>query len=201
MVMSAHSAPCLSAAQKEGLEALAQLFFQQSEGHWHSKRRYYTLESGDSQEVESDITVRLLSSTSPELIALTERHQFQGSFVCGAEVTWESQYISPSRQSSTGSSTGASTGATVFGIAGNLLYRDRGFATPEPVTATFRFLGEATEDKLRQRTMVLRSEYQGSVFEEELKLIGNHYRTRQTVISRAGAEIMIGQYLEKRCYR
>jgi glycosyltransferase involved in cell wall biosynthesis len=35
-------------------------------------------------------------------------------------------------------------------------------------------------------------------FEEEIKLIGQQYRTRQTIISRAGQELMIGQYLEKR---
>jgi hypothetical protein len=44
----------------------------------------------------------------------------------------------------------------------------------------------------------LRTEYQGSTFEEELKLIGKNYRTRQTIISRAGEQQMIGQYLEKR---
>jgi len=36
------------------------------------------------------------------------------------------------------------------------------------------------------------------VFEEELKLIGREYRTRQTIISCAGEQQMIGQYLEKR---
>jgi hypothetical protein len=39
------------------------------------------------------------------------------------------------------------------------------------------------------------------VFEEELKLIGENYRTRQTIISRAGEQQMIGQYLEKRLYQ
>ncbi|HAC65459.1 MAG TPA: phycobiliprotein lyase, partial [Cyanothece sp. UBA12306] len=48
------------------------------------------------------------------------------------------------------------------------------------------------------QTLGLRSEYNGSVFEEEIKLIGESYRTRQTIISRAGEEVMIGQYLEKR---
>ena len=32
----------------------------------------------------------------------------------------------------------------------------------------------------RDRTMVLRTEYNGSVFEEEVKLISDQYRTRQT---------------------
>ncbi|MEL6454651.1 MAG: phycobiliprotein lyase, partial [Cyanobacteria bacterium J06623_5] len=71
-----------------------------------------------------------------------------------------------------------------------VMYRDRGFATPKPVTANFRFTDA--------RTMILRTEYGGSAFEEELKLVGDSYRTRQTIISRAGEEIMIGQYLEKR---
>lgn len=48
------------------------------------------------------------------------------------------------------------------------------------------------------KTMCLRTEYSGNVFEEEVKLIGNCYRTRQTIISRAGEEQMIGQYLETR---
>lgn len=36
------------------------------------------------------------------------------------------------------------------------------------------------------------------VFEEEIKQIGCNYRTRQTIVSRAGEQLMIGQYLEKR---
>jgi hypothetical protein len=49
-----------------------------------------------------------------------------------------------------------------------------------------------------EKTMCLRTEYSGNVFEEEIKLIGTQYRTRQTIISRAGEEVMIGQYLETR---
>jgi CpeS-like protein len=83
-----------------------------------------------------------------------------------------------------------SSGSTLFGIEGTIMYRDRGFATPNPVTATFSFSNP--------ETMALRTEYQGSVFEEEIKLIGEKYRTRQTIISRSGEQQMIGQYLEKR---
>jgi len=46
--------------------------------------------------------------------------------------------------------------------------------------------------------MVLRSEYSGNAFEEEVKLIGTQYRTRQTIISCAGEEQMIEQYLGTR---
>ncbi len=164
------------------LEAQAIAFFHRSEGKWHSRRRYYTLKSGEAQEVESDIAVHFLKGDHPDLAVLAKRHQLNVPFVCGAQVTWESHYISPSKKSS--------TGATIFGIRGNIMYRDRGFATPDPVTALYRFTNEST--------MVLRTEYKGSAFEEELKLVGDSYRTRQTIISRAGEEIMIGQYLETR---
>jgi hypothetical protein len=80
--------------------------------------------------------------------------------------------------------------STLFGVLGNILYRDRGFATSKPVTAGFYFSNP--------QTLCLRTEYKSSVFEEELKLIGENYRTRQTIISRAGEQQMIGQYLEKR---
>ncbi|MCJ8283061.1 MAG: phycobiliprotein lyase, partial [Rivularia sp. ALOHA_DT_140] len=71
-----------------------------------------------------------------------------------------------------------------------VLYRDRGFATSKPITAQYHFPNE--------KTLCLRTEYNGSVFEEEVKFIGEKYRTRQSVISRAGEQVMIGQYLEKR---
>lgn len=163
-------------------EAQAVDFFHQSAGSWQSRRRYYTLKSGATEEVISDITIRFLDGGDAELVELAARHALADPMICGAKVTWDSQYISPSRKPSKGS--------TVFGIRGDVMYRDRGFATPKPVTANFRFTDA--------RTMILRTEYGGSAFEEELKLVGDNYRTRQTIISRAGEEIMIGQYLEKR---
>lgn len=168
--------------QAAELEAQAIAFLSQSAGAWQSRRRYYTLKSGEAQEVVSDITIHFLEGNHSELLKLAASHQVEEPMICGAQVTWESHYISPSRK--------PSTGATVFGIRGDIMYRDRGFATPKPVIATYKFTAS--------RTMVLRTEYNGSVFEEELKLIGENYRTRQTIISRAGEEIMIGQYLETR---
>ncbi len=78
----------------------------------------------------------------------------------------------------------------MFGALGTILYRDRGFATPKPVTADFYFNDP--------KTLCLKTEYNDSIFEEELKLVGDRYRTRQTIISRAGEQQMIGQYLETR---
>ncbi len=69
-------------------------------------------------------------------------------------------------------------------------FLEQGFATSKPVTAEFYLPNPAT--------LCLRTEYNGSVFEEELKQIGLNYRTRQTIISRAGERKTIGQYLEKR---
>ena len=159
-------------------------FFQKSEGRWHSDRRYYTLPEGNTQEMVSLITVRFLEPGSPELIELAKRHQLpeQNALTCGSEVSWESKDSVSGKKKSAGS--------TLFGARENILYRDRGFLTRDPVQATFYFVNP--------QTLCLKTEYNGSVFEEELKLIGDRYRTRQTIISRAGEQQTIGQYLEKR---
>ncbi|NJL09713.1 MAG: phycobiliprotein lyase [Calothrix sp. SM1_7_51] len=165
-------------------EALASGFFQETSGDWRSERRYCTLKSGKVEEVVSSISIRFLAKESPELIELAKMHELadETTLACGSEVIWESNYSEPGRKPVTGS--------TVFGVSGDILYRDRGFATSKPVTAEF-YLRDP-------KIMHLRTEYSGSVFEEEIKLIGSSYRTRQSIISRAGEEIMIGQYLEKR---
>ncbi len=166
----------------ESLETLAVRFFERSVGQWNSKRRYYTLKNGETQEVVSDLTIEFLSHAHPTLLDLADTHGLEDALICGIQFAWESSYISPSRKQSTGS--------TSFGIRGNMLYRDRGFATTNPVVASYEFRD--------RNTMQLHTEYNGSVFDEELKLVGENYRTRQTIISRAGQEIMIGQYLETR---
>jgi hypothetical protein len=177
----------MTALQRSQLspESLVTEFFRQSEGQWISQRRYYTLKQDcEPQEVVSSLIIRFLEPESPELLQLAQLHGLAGkiNFICGSQVTWESNYIGQIRKPSQGS--------TVFGVAGNILYRDRGFATAKPVTATYSLTNP--------QTLCLRTEYGGSVFEEELKLIGTKYRTRQTIISRAGQEQMIGQYLETR---
>ncbi len=165
-------------------EFLVEGFFRQSEGNWRSERRYYTLKDGQAQEVVSFLTVRFLARGSDELTELAQMHGLTDGeiLVCGAKTTWESNYSGPAFKQVTGS--------TVFGVLGTTLYRDRGFATSKPVTAQFHLSDP--------KTMRLRTEYSGSVFEEEIKLIGSNYRTRQTIISRANEEQMIGQYLERR---
>ncbi|MEL6928401.1 MAG: phycobiliprotein lyase [Cyanobacteria bacterium J06600_6] len=167
------------------LQSLAVDFFHKSAGSWNSQRRYYTLNKDvEPQEVESILNISFLSQGAPELVELAKSHELEdlSSLVCGTKVTWESNYTNKNRK--------AVTGSTVFGIRGNVLYRDRGFATPKPVIAVCAFPNA--------ETMSLRTEYNANVFEEEIKLVGSKYRTRQTVISRAGEEITIGQYLEKR---
>jgi hypothetical protein len=161
-------------------------FFRQSEGRWRSERRYYTLPDGETKELVSHITVRFLEQGSPELQRLAGLHNLPDldALTCGTEVLWDSQDSNTGRRQSRGS--------TLFGALETTLYRDRGFATPKPVTAEFHFSSP--------KTLCLRTEYNGSAFEEEFKLIGQHYRTRQTIISKAGEQQMIGQYLEKRIY-
>jgi CpeS-like protein len=166
------------------LDRAIALFFERSIGQWHSDRRYYTLPDGTTKETTSLITIRFLPQGCDELRHLAQLHGLTHDtlMTCGTEVTWDSQdSVSGQKQSQ---------GSTLFGVGGNLLYRDRGFATTKPITAAYTL---ANPD-----TLALRTEYKGSVFEEEIKLIGQQYRTRQTIISRAGEQQMIGQYLEKR---
>lgn len=159
-------------------------FFQRSAGDWRSERRYYTLPAGETQEMVSFITVQFLEQGSPDLIHLAQLHELDDPtlLTCGTKVTWDSHESASGRKKSKGS--------TLFGAAGDTLYRDRGFATVKPVTAKFYFSNPDT--------LCLRTEYDDSLFEEELKLIGEQYRTRQSIISRAGEQQMIGQYLERR---
>lgn len=166
-------------------EPLITAFFQETSGAWRSERRYYTLKSGETQEVVSQITIEFLPAGSGPLLELAELHRLdpQQPLICGTTVTWESDYLGTGKKPVVGS--------TVFGARGATLYRDRGFATNQPVIAQYLFRDN--------RTMQLKTEYNDSCFEEEIKLIGQRYRTRQTVVRRAGEELMIGQYLETRC--
>jgi CpeS-like protein len=164
-------------------ELLVAKFFRVSAGNWLSERRYYTLPDGDTQEVVSEIAIEFLAAGCPELQELARLHGLDDlALTCGSKIEWDS------KDSVTGKK--ASRGSTLFGALGNILYRDRGFATPKPITAIYHFP--------HPDTLCLKTEYQGSVFEEEVKLVGDKYRTRQTIISRAGEQVTIGQYLEKR---
>lgn len=164
--------------------SLVEAYFQQSEGEWRSQRRYYTLKEGETQEVMSDLTVQFLPQGSELLIQLAQMHELEDelALTSGALTTWKSNYLGPSPKTLTGS--------TIFGVLGSELYRDRGFSTTKPIKAEF-YLRDS-------KTMCLKTEYSGNCFEEEVKLIGTQYRTRQTIISRLGEEQMIGQYLETR---
>lgn len=164
--------------------ALIARFFERSAGQWRSERRYYTLPDGETKEMVSLITIQFLPQGCEKLRHLAQLHQMEDetAMTCGAEVSWDSSDSVSGRRKSRGS--------TLFGALGDILYRDRGFATTDPVTADFYFTSPDV--------LCLRTEYKGSVFEEELKLVGQQYRTRQTIISRAGEQVMIGQYLEKR---
>lgn len=174
-----------NAASSVSIESLATSYFQKSQGKWKSQRRYYMLrQESEPQEVESILTVEYLVQDSPELIKLAKLHQIEQTdiFICGSKVTWSSNYTNRDRK--------ASEGATIFGVAANKMYRDRGFATNKPVVATYKFTNP--------ETLCLSTSYQSSSFEEEVKLVGSNYRTRQTIISRAQQEVTIGQYLETR---
>ena len=167
------------------IEEFATEFFKQSRGNWKSQRRYYTLNKDvEPIEVTSWLEIRYLEAGSQELIELARLHQLESDNILksGTLVSWESKYAKQTHKPSIGS--------TVFGVLGDKLYRDRGFATSDPITAILSFTNP--------QTMCLRTEYGGALFEEEVKLVGTNHRTRQTIISRAGEQVTIGQYLENR---
>lgn len=165
-------------------DALITDFFQHTAGEWRSERRYYTLPEGKTQEVISRVSIRYLPHGCDELIYLGRLHYLDApdAIACGSYVTWDSTDVHTNRQ--------ISEGTTIFGAVGNRLYRDRGYATLKPVVAYFK-----TPDA---QTLQLRTEYNGCSFEEEIKLVGSHYRTRQTIMTKAGEQQLIGQYLETR---
>jgi hypothetical protein len=164
-------------------KSLVEDFFKFSQGRWQSERRYYTLPNGITQEIFSLITVKFLEAGCPELTTLAELHQVNTEMItCGSLVSWSSKDAHSGRD--------ISEGDTIFGAGEGLLYRDRGHTIRQPVCATYYLPNP--------ETLCLRTENNGSIFEEEIKHIGQKYRTRQTIISRAGEQMMIGQYLEKR---
>lgn len=171
-----------SQLQSTRKESRIAAFFRESAGKWHSQRRYYTLPDGGTKEITSLLAVRFLEPGWEELRELEKLHGLSVSLCCGAYVSWKSTDSVTGRKQSENS--------TIFGAWGNTLYRDHGFAISQPITAQFYLP--------TPKTLRLRTEYNSSVFEEEIKLIGDRYRTRQTIISRAGEQQMIGQYLEKR---
>ena len=100
---------------------------------------------GETKEMESIITIRFLEQGCEELEKLAQLHDLVDlqSLTCGAEVSWQSTDIIKVRRES--------QGLTLFGALGNLLYRDRGFATSKPVTADY-YLSNP-------QTLCLRTEY------------------------------------------
>lgn len=165
-------------------EIWAAEFFRRSSGEWQSQRRYYTLSQGSIQTAISQVRVWFLGQGSAELIQLAELHRLLPDVMmrCGSKVVWRSIDAESGRL--------ISDGETVMGVLGDRLYRDRGYATPKPLTAAYRFSNADI--------MQIETQYHGCTFEEELKLIGKDYRTRQTLVSRADRPQMIGQYLEQR---
>lgn len=176
------------------LEQKAAEFFQASVGTWHSQRRYHTLSSGATQDAVCTIQVLWLDPHGSELLQLAHCHGFHPeqdpsqAFVAGVQISWESHYLvdgvkqpNPHRNMK---------GSSCFGILGDRLYRDRGFATTDPVTSRYSFP--------QDRTLLTETAYDGSSFVEECKLISPRHRTRQTLICRQGVPQVVAQYVETR---
>ncbi|MBD2383882.1 phycobiliprotein lyase [Cylindrospermum sp. FACHB-282] len=158
-------------------------FLQESEGKWYSERRYYALPNGKIKDVKKIVSMRFLEQGSAELIDLAKLHELpeEATIRCGSYVEWSNIDLDTGDE--------GSKRWTVLGTLGTTMYFGRNFPVPRLVIAQYYFRDP--------KTIYLWTEENGSLFEEELKLIGKNYRTRQTVISRAGHQQMIAQYMEK----
>ena len=181
-IVSTH--PQAATPAQHSVSDLVCQFFERSAGRWTSQRRYYTLNVYEPQEVESVIEIELLAAGHPDLVKLAAAHNLPaGTLRSGTNIRWESSYLKVTRK--------PTVGMTTIAVGdGNSIYRDRGFSSPEPVAAVANFVNP--------ETMRLVTAYGDSVFEEEIKLIGDKHRTRQTIATRAGREVLVGQYLETR---
>jgi hypothetical protein len=164
-------------------ESFIKNFLQESEGKWCSERRYYALPNGKIKDVKKTVTMRFVDQGSPELIELAQLHKLDENFpiTCGSYVEWSNIDLDTGDE-------GAKRW-TVLGTLGTTMYFGRNFPVPRLVVAQYCFRDA--------KTIYLWTEENGSLFEEELKLIGKNYRTRQTIISRGGEQNMIAQYIEK----
>ncbi|MDZ8185565.1 MAG: phycobiliprotein lyase [Nostoc sp. ChiSLP02] len=171
-----HVAPKLEAS-------LIRTFLQESEGNWSSERRYYALPNGKVKEIKKTVAMRFLEGGSPELAELAKLHELDENAVmsCGSYVEWNSVDTTTGEE--------GSKRWTVLGSLGTTMYFGRNFPIPKLVVAEYYFRDP--------KTIYLWTHENGALFEEELKMVGRNYRTRQTVISRGGVQQMIAQYMEK----
>ncbi|HAX79186.1 MAG TPA: phycobiliprotein lyase [Cyanobacteria bacterium UBA11372] len=154
-------------------------FFQQSAGCWRSQRTTHHLAFRRSEVGESEIQVDALAAFDPEIIALCEFHQIDGSqAIGGCRVSW-------------GGSMGWDKegenheGKTVFALVpdadnphqGRLL-RDRGYAEIVPVVGQYHM----DEDG----GLVLITDYDTMSSEERFWFASPDLRMRSSVVKRFG---------------
>lgn len=72
----------------------------------------------------------------------------------------------------------------------NLLYRNIGYMTKDP---TFSFVSMIDDD-----TILFRTEYDDMVFREEIRMIDDNHRLRQTLGWKNNTVFLAGQYYERR---
>ncbi|MBW4614048.1 MAG: phycobiliprotein lyase [Desmonostoc vinosum HA7617-LM4] len=164
-------------------ESLIKTFLKETDGNWCSERRYHALPHGKIKEITKTVTMRFVDQGSPELIELAKLHELDEdvALTCGSYVEWNNV------DSQTGEQ--GARRWTVLGTHGTTMYFGRNFPVPKLVVAEYYFRDP--------KTIYLWTHENGALFEEELRLIGKNYRTRQTIISRGGEQQMIALYMER----
>ena len=84
----------------------------------------------------------------------------------------------------------ASSGEMNMIVDGHMLRRDRGYSTPDPTDSAMSMIDH--------NTVVFITSYDGQTFREEIRLLNDDVRLRQTVCTEDGVITLVGQYFEER---
>jgi CpeS-like protein len=91
---------------------------------------------------------------------------------------------------STGDVESAGTMLCEFDNEKNILYRNIGYMTSDPTYSEVTMIDDDT--------ILFKTEYDGMTFREEIRLIGDNVRLRQTLGWKRNTVFLAGQYYEKR---
>lgn len=152
------------------------------EGVWESVRQYYDLEKNKRSLYKAEIQITFLKECAPELNFLRVNCLSEYKVLCGSKVVWVTKGDESSKTKS--------KGTMIFGATTDLLIRDRGFGTLNPVLSDYKINDG--------KSLVIFSAYGGQTFKETISNLNENHRTRQTEIFKDDKLTMVGQYIESR---
>lgn len=150
-----------------------QTFMERSAGQWLSQRRYLYPRSNKLENLSSRLCVTYtVTSELPE--------EFK------TELTWETHSVETEKV--------VSEGEMLTEGRNGKLYRNVGYMSEDPTVSTIKVIDKDC--------LVFLTSYSGMDFREEIRLIGEDIRLRQTLGRKAKSNdvFLIGQYYETRIF-